>query len=190
MNAVKQAIWLFCTLIVLACSSWYFVSSEPVIAKLDEKTLSKEADAIVTNLTISRFDEAGKLINYLQTPQMRHIPQGETHFLESPRIILKEPGQPAWEITAAQAKATHKGEKIILIHNVVIHQAKSQTTQESTIKTEKLVYFPKEKLATTELAVIFEQPGTIVHSQGMKAYLADKHVQLGNARATYEPKRV
>lgn len=188
MNAAKQAIWLFFVLIALACSGWYFASSEPVI-KLDDKTLSKSADIIVLNLIVRRFDTSGKVVNYMQTPKMFHIPDNNTHFLKTPQITITQPGQPAWEISSESAKSIHGGEEITFIHNVVVHQNKSEHSQESTIKTEALTYFPKEKLATTKLAVSFEQPGSIVHSEGMRAYLDDKRVQLlSKARATYEPK--
>ncbi|WED43896.1 LPS export ABC transporter periplasmic protein LptC [Legionella cardiaca] len=187
MNAAKQAAWLFCVLIALACSGWYFASSN-VINKLDDKTLSQSADTIVTNLTVRRFDEQGALINYLQTPEMQHIPAENTHLLKMPQIMIVQPGQPAWQIHSDTARAIHGGEQITFIHNVIVHQNKGEHTQESTMKTEELVYFPKEKLAMSELAVSFEQPGSIVHSQGMKAYLADKRVQLSRAHATYEPR--
>ncbi|CEK11128.1 LPS export ABC transporter periplasmic protein LptC [Legionella hackeliae] len=188
MNAAKQATWLFCALIALACSGWYFASSTAIV-KLDDKTLSQSADVIVTNLTVRRFDEEGKLINYLHTPQMQHIPADNTNLLKTPQIIITQPGQPAWQINSDHAKAIHGGEKITFIRNVIVHQNKGEHSQESTMKTEELTYFPKEKLATTDLAVSFEQPGSTVHSQGMKAYLADKRVQLlSRAHATYEPK--
>ncbi|WP_028388477.1 LPS export ABC transporter periplasmic protein LptC [Legionella fairfieldensis] len=186
MNAVKQAIWFFCALVALSCSALYFASSVPG-TKLDDKTLSMSADTIVTNLTVRRFDLAGKVVNYLQSPEMQHIPHNNTHFFKSPQIAVSQGDQPAWEISAAQAQALNGGEEIIFIHDVIIHQSRSNHTQESTLKTEKLSYFPKDKLASTQSAVQLEQPGTIVHSQGMKAYLADKRVQLTQARATYKP---
>ncbi|KTD07097.1 LPS export ABC transporter periplasmic protein LptC [Legionella jamestowniensis] len=187
MNAAKQAAWLFCALIVLACSGWYFAGSTTIV-KLDDKTLSQSPDTLVTNLTVRRFDEKGKLINYLYTPQMQHIPAENTNLLKTPKIIITQPGQPAWQISSEHAKAIHGSEQITFIRHVVVHQNKGERSQESTMKTEKLLYFTKEKLATTDLAVSFEQPGSIVHSQGMKAYLADKRVQLSKAHATYEPK--
>ncbi|WP_019217308.1 LPS export ABC transporter periplasmic protein LptC [Legionella tunisiensis] len=188
MNAAKQAAWLFCVLIALACSGWYFASSTPV-AKLDDKALSNAADTIITNLTVRRFDETGKLVNYLKTPELQHIPSHNTHLLQSPYIVITQTNQAPWEIKSERAKAIHGGQQITFIHNVIIHQNKSTHNQESTMKTEELTYFPKNKLATTEKAVRFEQPGSIVLAKGMKAYLADKRVQLlSKARATYEPK--
>ena len=52
-----------------------------------------------------------------------------------------------------------------------MHQKPGEKTQESTLKTEEVTYFPKEKKATTILFVTFEQPGNIVQSKGMNAYL-------------------
>ncbi|ASQ45515.1 LPS export ABC transporter periplasmic protein LptC [Legionella clemsonensis] len=187
MNAAKQAAWLFSALIALACAGWYFAGSTAT-AKLDETILSQSADTIVTNLTVRRFDEKGKLINYLHTPEMQHIPAENTNLLKMPQITINQPEQPAWQISSEYAKAIHGGEQITFMHHVVVHQNKGEHSQESTMKTEKLIYFSREKLATTDLAVSFEQPGSIVHSQGMKAYLADKRVQLSRAHATYEPK--
>ncbi|KTD25697.1 Uncharacterized protein YrbK clustered with lipopolysaccharide transporters [Legionella lansingensis] len=188
MNAAKHTFWLFCVLIALACSGWYFASSADIM-KLDDKTLSQSADTIVTNLSIRRFDDKGALVNFLQTPEMQHIPAENTHLLRRPHIVVVQPGQPEWQISSDHAKAIHGGEQITFINNVVVHQNKGERTQESTMRTEELVYYPKQKLATSKLAVSFEQPGTIVRSQGMKAYLADKKVQLlSRARAIYEPK--
>ncbi|KTC84069.1 LPS export ABC transporter periplasmic protein LptC [Legionella brunensis] len=189
MNAAKQAAWLFCALIALACSGWYFASST-MVKKLDDETLSQSVDSIVTNLTVRRFDEQGKLINYLRTPEMQHIPANNINLLKKPYIVITQPGQPAWQINSDKAKAIHGGEQITFIQNVIVHQNKGEHSQESTMKTEELTYFSKEKLATTNLAVSFQQPGSIVHSQGMKAYLADKRVQLlSRAHAIYEPKQ-
>lgn len=188
MNAAKQAAWLFCVLVVLACSGLYFASSKPV-AKLDEKSLSQSVDMVITNLSVHRYDEKGRLINSLQTPEMQHIPANNTHLLKSPRIFIVQENQPAWEISSQQAQSIHGGQQITFTDKVIIHQDKSEHGQESTMKTEELTYFAKTKIASTDKTVRFEQPGSIVHSDGMKAYLNEKRIQLLNkARAIYEPK--
>lgn len=189
MNASKQALWLFLALIALACSGLYFArQTEPL--KLNAKELSQTTDTIITQVHLKRFDESGKLINLLKTPEIRHIPDNDQHLFKSPYILVAEANQPAWEIRSERGHAINKGEEITFSEKVVIHQAPGEHNQESTMRTEELHYFPKQKIASTTLAVSFEQPGSILHSQGMKAYLADRHIQLlSNARATYEPKR-
>lgn len=189
MNASRQAFWLFFVLIALACSGLYFArSAQPL--RLNAKDLSKATDTVITDVSLKRFDESGKLVNVLKTPEIRHIPENDQHLFESPYIQVAEANQPVWEIRSKRGRAVNKGEEITFIEQVVIHQAQGEHNQESTMRTEELHYFPKQKIASTELAVSFEQPGSILHSQGMKAWLADKHIQLlSNARATYEPKR-
>lgn len=189
MNFAKQAFWLSCMLVILVCSGWYF-TKETSNFKLDGKNLSQSADIIISNLTLRRFDETGKLINCLQSPKIQHIPENDTHLIELPHLTFVQANQPAWEIRAKQATAIHGGEQITLSHEVIVHQNQTPHSQESLMKTEELIYFPKDQLAMTEQAVSFEQPGTIVHAQGMKAYFADKRIQLlSKARATYEPKQ-
>jgi lipopolysaccharide export system protein LptC len=71
---------------------------------------------------------------------------------------------------------------------VIVHQAQNEHTSESTLTTESLTYFPKDKLATTLLKVTYERPQMITESTGMKAYLAEKRVLLlSEARSTYVP---
>jgi lipopolysaccharide export system protein LptC len=189
LNAAKQAAWLFVALISLACSGWYYASSAPV-RHLDDQTLSKTADMVINNLKVQQFDANGRLVNYLQTPLMHHVPLNNTHWLKNPHVIIAQSDQPTWEIQSQQATSLNGGESITFNKQVVIHQQKDEHTQESTLKTEAMTYFPKDKLAITTLDVTYEQPGTIVQSTGMKAYLAEKRVLLmGQTRSTYAPNR-
>lgn len=187
MNAVKQGMWLFFALIACVWSGWYFSRSLSIIP-LDAQTLASTPDAIVSGLTIRQFNDQGHLINLLESPKMQHIPNQNTNLFESPHIILTQDNQPSWDIRSQKAHATNKGEQINLSDNVIIHQNTNNSTKESTLKTEALTYFPKQKFATTPLAVSFEQAGSTIHAIGMNAYLDDKRVELlGKTQATYEP---
>ncbi|MCL5272814.1 MAG: LPS export ABC transporter periplasmic protein LptC [Gammaproteobacteria bacterium] len=187
MNAAKQALWLLLTFIVLAGSGWYLSNSKK-IATLDNDALSTSIDTTVNHLTVRQFDNKGSLINLLTTPLMEHIPKEDTHLLKAPHIIIKQDDQPAWEINSIKAKSIDGGARITFIEQVVVHQNPGDKTQESTLKTEEVTYFPKEKRATTNLFVTFEQPGNIIQSTGMNAYLDEKRVELlHKARGSYEP---
>ncbi len=187
MNAAKQAAWLFIALLALAVSGWYFASATAVI-KLDNQTLSTSPDTIIKHLTVQQFNANGTLRHSLKTPLLRHIPFDNTHQLTTPYIIIFQPNQPAWEINAKTATALHGGEQITFNNHVVVHQKQDANRQASTFKTEELTYFPKQQLATTPKEITFEQAGNVVHSTGMKAYLAQNHIQLlNNASGTYAP---
>lgn len=187
MNAARQAAWLFITLLALAISGWYFASSS-VIFKMDVQALSTTPDTEISQLTVQQFDVNGQMSHYLQTPLLRHIALNNTHQLTTPHIIIAQPNQPNWEIHAQNATALHGGEQITFNENVIIHQKQDAHRQASTFTTEELVYFPKDKLATSTKEITFAQAQNVVRSTGMKAYLADNHIQLlSNARGTYAP---
>lgn len=187
MNIVKQTIWLFFAAFLLIGSGWYYKQLKPSI-RLDNETLSTTIDSTVSKLTVRQFNEKGELVNLLTTPLMEHIPKDNVHLLQTPHIIIKEQDQPAWEINSLTAKSYEGGERITFINKVVVHQNADKKTQESTFKTEKVTYFPKEKRATTDLFVTFEQPGNIVESTGMNAYLEEKRVELlHGAKGSYAP---
>ncbi|MFA5960408.1 MAG: LPS export ABC transporter periplasmic protein LptC [Tatlockia sp.] len=188
MNASRQAAWSFCALLALACSGFYFASTGTV-ARQDLKTLSQTADFHITNLTLKQFDASGKMGHFLQSPLVWHLPESDTHFFKTPRLSLTESNQSTWHIRAKLAAAKQKGQEITFTHQVVIHQNKNDGSKGSTLQTEELTYLPKERLAKSDAAIRFEQPGSVVHSQGMKAYLNEKRIQLLNkTRATFEPK--
>ncbi|AHE67465.1 LPS export ABC transporter periplasmic protein LptC [Legionella oakridgensis] len=188
MNAGKQAVWLFIALIALACSGWYFASTPAVAIKLDAQTLSTTVDTTISQLTVRQYDAHGELANYLQTPLLRHIPKDNTHWLKTPHIMITQAKESPWEIRSKQAISLYGGQKITFNKNVIIHQSQHGQTPESTLTTEEMIYFPKDKLAITDKEVTYQQPGNIVQSTGMKAYLAEKRVQLLNqARGTYDP---
>jgi len=189
MNAGKQAAWLLTALIALACSGWYFASSTAVI-KLDDQTLSTITDVIISDLTVHKYDTKGHLANYLKTPLMQHTPLNNSHWFKNPDIMIAQPNQPAWTIRSQEATSIRGGDEITFNRNVVIHQGHDQHTQESTLTTEEITYFPKTKFAMTKKDVTFVQPGNTIKSTGMNAYLAEKRVQLlSQARGTYEPNK-
>ncbi|CZG52162.1 lipopolysaccharide exporter periplasmic protein [Legionella pneumophila] len=186
MNTTKQAIWLFLTLLVLAGSGWYYAHFNQAI--INKKALLNEVDTTISQLTVKQFNSEGVLINLLTTPQVEYIPNNNLHLLKNPHIIIKQDNQPAWEINSLRAKSFDGGKQITFIEQVVVHQNPGESTRESTLKTEEITYYPKEKKATTSLFVTFEQPGNIIQSTGMNAYLDEKRVELlHKARGSYDP---
>lgn len=187
MNIAKQIIWFFFTLFILAYSGWYFVNFETAV-KLDNETLSSTIDTTVTQLTVRQFNSEGVLTNLLTTPMMQHIPKGDIHFFQSPHVVIVQEDEPSWDISAETAKSFAGGTKIVFKRKVVVHQNLGEKSEQSTLKTEEVTYFPKEKRATTNLFVTYQQPGNYVESTGMNAYLDEKRVELlHQARGSYAP---
>lgn len=187
MNAAKQIFWLFFTLIALACSGWYY-SHSSLITRLDRETLANSVETTVSRLKVRQFNSDGTLANLLTTPIMQHIQNGDVYLLQSPHILVSQEEQPPWDIRSNNAKSFEGGKRITFTGNVVVRQKQGNESL-STLKTEEVTYFPKEKKASTDLLVTYEQPGNIIQSQGMNAYLDEKRVELlHQARGSYAPK--
>ncbi|MGC1181996.1 LPS export ABC transporter periplasmic protein LptC [Legionella sp.] len=187
MNAAKQIIWLFFMLITLACSGWYYTHSS-LIKRLDRETLNNSVETTVSNLKVHQFNTEGTLVNLLTTPIMQHIQNGDVYLFQNPHILVSQEEQPPWDIHSNSGKSFEGGKRILFSGNVIVHQKQGSKTHESTLKTEEVTYFPKEKKASTDLLVTYEQPGNIIQSQGMNAYLDEKRVELlHQARGRYVP---
>lgn len=187
MNAGKQAVWLFVALAGLAFSSWYFASASPRL-KLDAKTLASTPDTTIENLSVYQFNAEGHLVNQLETPLLRHTPKGNQHWLKTPSIQVADKNHSKWTIKSKEALSLSGGDSITFSKNVIIHKKQTPSSPESTILTDSLTYFPKEKKAKSDAKVIFKQPGSTVQSHGMLAYLEEKRVKLlSKARGEYVP---
>lgn len=188
MNAAKQIVWLFFTLIALACSGWYY-SHSSLITRLDGEALANSIEMTVSHLKVRQFNTDGALVNLLTTPIMHHIQNGDVYLFEKPHIIVSQEEQPPWNIRSNSGKSVAGGKRITFSGNVIVQQKQGSKTQESTLKTEEVTYFPNEKKASTDLLVTYEQPGNIIQSKGMNAYLDEKRVELlHQARGSYVPK--
>ena len=186
MNAAKQVTWFFLTLIILVGSGWYYSKSARI--HLDRDALANSIESTVSHLKVRQFNTEGTLTNLLTTPKMQHIQSGDIYLLHSPHILVSQEEQPPWNIHSESARSFDGGKRITFTGNVVVHQKRGDTSQESTLKTEEVTYFPKEKKASTDLLVTYQQPGNIIQSTGMNAYLDEKRVELlHQARGSYVP---
>ncbi|MFT4060509.1 MAG: LPS export ABC transporter periplasmic protein LptC [Legionella sp.] len=189
MNTIKKLVWLFFTLIILACSGWYY-SHTNVLTRLDSETLANSVETTVSHLKLRQFGSDGTLVNRLSAPIMQHIQKGDVYIFEHPHILVSQEEQQPWDIRSKMAKAFAGGDRITFTGNVIVHQKHGRNAQESTLKTEEVTYFPKEKKASTDLLVTYEQPGNIIQSKGMNAYLDEKRVELlHQARGSYAPEK-
>ncbi|WP_392536820.1 LPS export ABC transporter periplasmic protein LptC [Legionella sp. 227] len=188
MNAAKQLMWLFFTLILLACSGWYYGSRSTTMIRLDRDTLANSVDTTISNVTVRQFNQQGMLANILTAPLMQHIQNGNIYLFQTPHIIVSQEEQAPWDISSKKAKSFEGCKRITFTGNVIVRQQKGNNSQESTLRTEEVTYFPKEKKASSDVLVTYEQPGNIIQSTGMNAYLDEKRVELlHQARGSYVP---
>ncbi len=187
MNSIKAISQLILALCCIFFAGWYYAQREDLVT-LDKEELASTVDTTVTELTLKQYNKDGILTNQLLSPLMEHIPKGNVHWFHQPHIVIVQDNDPAWDIRSLKAKSMDGGKSIVFIKQVVVHQNPGEKTPESTLKTEEITYYPEEKKATTQMFVTFEQPGNIIQSTGMNAYLDEKRVELlHKAKGIYDP---
>lgn len=187
MISERQYILGFILLIALGFSGWYYVQNSTVHYK--KNTSNKpQADFYIYNMTSLQFDKNGKLSDKITSPKVTHYPKNNTSYLQQPLIYAQRNQQGAWHIKSDQGKAENGSDVVTLWGNVNLHQEASKENGTTTITTSKLTYYPKKKFAETHKAIQISQPGTVLNSVGMQAYLDQGRVKLlSRARGQYNP---
>lgn len=172
-GSFKKGAWLLATLAGFVLFSLQ-LSKQHSIEKSPLNLLAAGVDAVVLNLSVHQFGDDGVIKNTLFTPEVTHFPQQKIHQLRNPTITVHQDNQPDWQIQANMAHALLGEKKITFLGDVMIQQPEKGNQ----LHTDSLTYYTEKKLATSSAMIEFKQPGSIVHSQGMRAYLDKKVIQL------------
>jgi len=187
MNASKGITGIFSILVMMAAAAWFFLteSASPIV---DQDTLNITPDHRFTSLEIEQFDKAGNRLHALKTPYAHHIPGEQNLWLKTPRIWVTEVDQPVWTIQSQEAIISDDGQEVVFRNQVEVQHGAFKNTPAGILKSEMISYSPKTHLASTPLKITWEQEDNTIQAIGMKANVAEHHVDLlHDARATYRP---
>ena len=182
---MKTKIVIGVILLLLALSYWMI---ETIIAQQNlHKNSPGTPDAIVHKATYSRSNSDGQITDRLTAQTVYHYSHNDTSKLLNPTLILYNPNQPPWIVTAKLAIATQGTNKVVLINDVKITQ--HQKSGDTVLTTNKLTVWPNRKFAKTLDAVTITQPDSVVHAQGLTANFKTGVIHLlAKARGHYAPK--
>ncbi len=188
MNKTKTINWLCVIITIFLCVFWYHMSdTSQDNQSIDKEALKKSIDMTINNISVKEFNKNGKLTNFIESQEINHIQQNDTHILFNPHIIVQEGEQQPWDINAKVAKAIHGGKKVTFTDEVKIIQKQPTNVGNIQLYTDKITYFPNKKYAITKNNVKLQQNNSIVEATGLKAFLAESRIQfLKNARGRYE----
>ena len=147
----------------------------------------KAPNSFMTGATYTRTNSQGQIIDRLTTSELQHFNHGNLSLLTRPHLIIYDPPQLPWVITADRGVSKHQAKEIILQGHVIIEQ-QQLTGGKTVIKTTSLTIFPARKYAQTDQAVTITQPDSVIHSQGLIASLTSGNIRLiTHVRGEYDP---
>ncbi len=183
MNSSRAITTCFSALLLLAAGAWFFLTNAPKIKLESPKDTTEHR---FTTLQVQQFDKTGGLAYALSAPSTYHLPNEDTHHLNTPHIVVTKPNQPTWTIQSKKALVTSKAEEIQFLDQVEAHHTAYQKQAAGVFQTEAISYFPKKKLLKTPHKFTWDQASNHIESIGMQANLITQRIELLDAiKGTY-----
>lgn len=146
-----------------------------------------DPDYIVTDATLRKIDDTGKLQYTLKAADMRHYPDDDTTDLTRPDLVYLSAKNPTVTLTADHAHVIQDAERIDLYGNVRIHRAASKKDAAMIGTTSELTVFPNDETAFTKAPVHMTQGQSWVKGIGLQMdNKAQTYVLESQARAVLE----
>ncbi|MGY1529087.1 LPS export ABC transporter periplasmic protein LptC [Luteimonas sp. A649] len=166
-------------------SAWRQRAEAPAAAGASDRS-----DYVLEDFELVSLDNDGNEAFTLRAPHLHRDPVDETMSLREPLFLLPEDGgELYWDLRAATGWISADSERMRLEGQVV---ALSDPAGDRAMRldTEALEVLPRQRRASSDLAVTITQPGTTMRGTGMEVDLADKRFQLtSKVHTTYVPTR-
>ncbi|MEO6748572.1 MAG: LPS export ABC transporter periplasmic protein LptC [Casimicrobiaceae bacterium] len=183
----------------LAALTYWLDAQIEVPAQHADGSRRHDVDIYVENLRAVSYGADGKPLQLLSATRADHYPDDDTTVLTNPDLVLKDPKQPTFAVTADSAKVGGDRNNVWFSGNV---HAKRDAEPASTdaqgnersatgaisLTTEYLHVLPREKRAETDKAVTIEEARGIIHAIGMNLDADKKTVKfLSRLQGTLQP---
>lgn len=155
-------------LALLAALTFWLNQSVRAPSTVQNEDLHRAPDYMIENFSATRMDHDGVTRHVLSAKRMLHYPDDDTTDLEQPRFINTEPGKPALQVDADQAKMSAHGEDIYLTGNVTVLRKAGKGRGETTMSTSFLHLIPGDDIAKTDKPVVITEANAIIKAVGME----------------------
>lgn len=155
-------------LALLAALTFWLNQSVRAPSTAQNEDLHRAPDYMIENFSATRMDHDGVTRHVLSAKRMLHYPDDDTTDLEQPRFINTDPGKPALQVDADQAKMTANGEDIYLTGNVTVLRKAGKGRGETTMSTDYLHLIPGDDIAKTDKPVVITEANAIIKAVGME----------------------
>jgi lipopolysaccharide export system protein LptC len=161
--------WVLAVILALLLASPFWLNQpQRAISPSQNSQLSRTPDYVVENFSAIQMDEGGVGRHILLARKMMHYPDDDSTDLEQPRLINTEPGKPAMQVKADEAKMTSNGEDIYLSGNVMVVRNGGKGRGETSMTTSLLHVIPSDDIARTDKPVVITETNAVIKAVGME----------------------
>lgn len=177
MNSRKTVFFTIFLAIMIVVSCWLALN----VAKnlLHKRDLSvQNPDFFMHNVVYTQLDESGRICDQITAPSLVHYLDNDVSVFAAPHLLVFNPTQKLWDISADQGKSVGFMGRIYLSGNVNVERMLLLHDLGFTVKTTALTVYPASKTADTKEPVTILQNGSVVNAVGAKADLAKGTINL------------
>lgn len=172
--------------LAVAVTSWLvWLLREPVPAPA--LTGPPRSDYFLTDFSMVALDVQGRESFAARGPRLARHPFAGTLEVSEPEFTLPTPEGGHWRATSQAAWVSADASELRLLRDVLV-TAPALDTGLSSLNSERLDLFPKDRRLATREAVTASGPGFILKGVGLEATLDSRRFQLlDQVSARYEP---
>jgi LPS export ABC transporter protein LptC len=168
---------LFFLMTSAALSTWLVIDTR-LESRVTSSNLSTNPDQYMNNVTFNRTDQNGNIQDAFTATHMVHYLRDDATDFSQPDLLIFNPGQAPWHVTAALGHAVQNFNVVTISQDVKIEQSASVKRPHTVITTSSLTIYPKQKLAVSDQPVTAIQPGLEINSIGLRADMLHNTVDL------------
>lgn len=189
MNRWGSAIFPLSLMLCLAgLTFWLRYATELPETRHDGKS-RHDPDYIVSDGTLRRIDQAGRLQSTLNAATIQHYPDDDSTEMSKPHLVYYYPTRPSVTIVAEQGRSNKGGQQVDLYGDVRITRAATAKDPALNGHTEQLTVLPDDDKAYTKEPILITQGNSWVKGVGLQADTrAQTYVIESKAVASLESK--
>jgi len=150
----------------------------------------READFIISQLTLDHYGESGALKQVIKAEQAKHFPETQEMPAETlftlPNVTLHQGNKEFWRLSAREGVLT--GERLLTLIGEVRVIPLSDTDTRFNLSTEKLNINLDTEIADTKESVVIKDPSSEITSKGLRANLKTQQIEFtSQVRGSHDP---
>jgi LPS export ABC transporter protein LptC len=147
-------------------------------------------DYYINDMRATRFDSNGRPVSQLRAERVTHYPDGDRAELQAPRFTAFGDTNDAWQVSANAGTlapdAERDEDRLELQGEVELHKPMADGDF-ADVRTSALTVFTTSEEAVATVPVSVQMRGSRHEGGGMRALLAEGHLQLNDGKGTYDP---
>jgi len=125
-------------------------------------------DFIVDSVVLTQFDDSGRARYRLIAERLSYFNENDDAELAMPRLVSLQPDEPQLQASAARARITNAGERVLMQGGVLLQRAAAADRPALTIRTEQMTAIPDLEQFASDVPVLIEQGDTRLAGAAME----------------------